>query len=42
MQVRVREIREGFVEKVFALILMVRTDRNEIHPKQKELYGQRL
>ena len=42
MQTRIREIREGFMEKVFVLILKAWTDRNEICPKQKELYGRRL
>ena len=42
MQMRIREIREGFMEKVFVPILKAWTDRNEICPKQKELYGRRL
>lgn len=31
--------KEVFMEKGFALILKVWTDRNEVHPKQTERYG---
>lgn len=38
-QVAVRAIRKVFMEKGFALILKVWTDRNEVHPKQTERHG---
>lgn len=37
----IRVMMKGFVEKAFVLILKVWTDRNEIHPKQREPEGQK-